>query len=212
MTCERYWREGVVLVERGLPDPHRAGCTDCRQAHDSRDELVRALPEIGAGYTGDPHWQANVWRRIEREHAPRLTRWRWGLGGALAIACAILLWLGRQDHRPRLELIEQTVAMRSKTHTIGEGVRVMVEEGDEIRIYRDERLELQCPTDPLGPGCTRDARGLVLEMFYELPGVYEVIVARAGIAGLSGVLDHDVATFQLANDSHLKRYKAWSVR
>ena len=28
MTCERYWRDGVVLVERGLDDPHRDGCGD----------------------------------------------------------------------------------------------------------------------------------------------------------------------------------------
>ena len=64
MSCEHYWREGILLAERDEPDPHRETCVVCRREHQLRAELVRALPLVGAMAAGDPAWKARVWRRI----------------------------------------------------------------------------------------------------------------------------------------------------
>ncbi|TMQ05953.1 MAG: hypothetical protein E6J91_39235, partial [Deltaproteobacteria bacterium] len=97
MTCDHYWRDGILLVESGEPDPHRDTCVVCRREHQGREELVRALPLVGGTTTGDPNWEARVWSRIARLEPPRGPRW-WRLGGGLAAACAlVLMWwtLGR---------------------------------------------------------------------------------------------------------------------
>jgi hypothetical protein len=70
MTCQRYWQDGIVRAERGEHDPHRDRCDDCRRAHRLRDQIVRALPVIGATRAADPDWQARVWSRIAGERLP----------------------------------------------------------------------------------------------------------------------------------------------
>ena len=67
MRCEHYWREGILLVERGEPDPHRETCAVCRREHEIRAELVGAFPLVGPRSVGDPAWEARVWRRITRQ-------------------------------------------------------------------------------------------------------------------------------------------------
>ena len=89
MSCEHYWRDGILLTERGEPDPHDSTCVDCRRARGERDELVRALPRVGATSTGDPNWQARVWSRIAREETAKVRRSYW-LGGGVAAACAVV--------------------------------------------------------------------------------------------------------------------------
>ena len=66
----------------------------CARAHASRQELIDALPLIGAGATGDPHWQAKVWQRLRDERPRARRRWLWQLTGAFAAACVLALWLG----------------------------------------------------------------------------------------------------------------------
>jgi hypothetical protein len=100
MTCERYWREGILLVERGLADPHRDGCEDCTRAHASRQELIEALPLIGASDIGDPNWQAKVWQRIDGKRGHAMWRWRWQIAGALSAACIFALWIGLRSAPP----------------------------------------------------------------------------------------------------------------
>ena len=89
MSCERYWREGIVLVERGEPDSHRDGCADCRRQHMARQQLVRAIPLVGAMPDEDSNWQARVWRQIAREAIASAGRagirgWWWSLGAFAA--------------------------------------------------------------------------------------------------------------------------------
>ena len=93
MTCERYWQDGVLLVEQGQRDPHRDECADCRRAHTAREEMVRALPAVGASRTGDPGWQLKVWSRIARHEAQRARRSYWIGGGAAAVCAAAAVWL-----------------------------------------------------------------------------------------------------------------------
>lgn len=140
MSCERYWREGIVLVERGLDDPHRDGCEDCTRAHASRQELIEALPLIGTGSTGDPHWQAKVWQRIDGGRVRAPWRWRWQLSGALTVVCIVALWIGlvrgRPDERQRLDERSQIDERRRLDERQRLGERQRVEIIAEIEIMK----------------------------------------------------------------------------
>jgi hypothetical protein len=92
MTCDRYWRDGLALFERGEPDPHRATCLDCSRAHEARHQLVSALREVGVEAPSDPGWKLAVWRQIAREQ-PRRWQWLAWLFAAPALAAvAIVAW------------------------------------------------------------------------------------------------------------------------
>ena len=204
MTCERYWREGIVLVERGLDDPHRADCADCARAHASRQELLEALPLIGAGRTGDPRWQAQVWRRIDRERGAGWLRWRWPIVGVLAAACAVLLWIGRpgaRDGRPTFETFQDGVAMRGNSLVAGARLRVRVNATSQVWIYRGDRLVLQCPTP--AAACARDADGMTVEMILTTAGRYQAFAVDASAQQPSGSLDQDSAALESAGTSYV---------
>ncbi|HEY0476696.1 MAG TPA: hypothetical protein VGD37_04180 [Kofleriaceae bacterium] len=199
MTCERYWRDGIVLVERGLDDPHRDGCADCTLAHASRQELIDALPLIGADYPGDPDWQAKVWRRIDEQRRPAPVRWRWQLAGALAAACAIALWvgIGRErpgEARPAMAIIPGEVAMRSGSVTVGARLRVEVDETSEVWIYRGGHLVFRCRAREVAEGCTPDSDGMVAQFVLLVPGKYLAIAVKTPPSTLPhGELDDDRA-------------------
>jgi hypothetical protein len=185
MSCERYWRDGIVLVERGLDDPHRDGCEDCTRAHASRQELIETIPWIGASYTGDPDWQAKVWRQIDEERAPAPWRWRWQLASVLTVACAFALWIsfgrvrpdGRVvpdlartgDAQPQFQIVHQGVAMRSKappdvrvlSAVVDDHLRFTVSEASDVWIYRAGRLVLQCPAPRSGQASSHVSDGCV---------------------------------------------------
>lgn len=212
MTCDHYWREGILLDERGERDPHRETCDDCRRAHRERDLLVRALPEVGATSAGDPDWQSQVWRRIARQETSRARRSYW-LGGALAAAgvlAAIGLYLTRQDpsaprlvesaerpagsgERPRIEIVSSQAVMRSTSARVGDRVRISVRPGCEVRIYRAERLVLRCPAWQTSPGCTPDAAGLVADAALTTAGDYQLVTITSATVDPAGALDRDLA-------------------
>jgi hypothetical protein len=64
VSCNRYWKEGIFLVEADRPDPHRDTCPACQEAHRLRNEIVVALSQLGANIMGDRDWSARVWERI----------------------------------------------------------------------------------------------------------------------------------------------------
>ena len=184
MTCDRYWREGIVLVERGLADLHREGCSACQRAHAARNEIVAALPFVGPP-TGDATWQARVWQQIAREeqrgHAPR----SWVLGGAIAAACVVVVllfalkpWSGSQGDAAYVTTVmveKGPIAMRGDAQ-IGDIVRTLVSPTDEVRIYRGSELVFRCSRLLAKPACTQDARGSVASYTLEAAGEYKVIV------------------------------------
>lgn len=205
MTCDRYWREGIVLVERGQDDPHREGCADCRRAHTSRQELIDALPLVGGGSTGDPRWQAHVWQRIDAEQRGARRRWVWPLLGVVATACMLVLWIGRNPFgaamaRPQVEIVPVGDAMRSLPTSVGslqasvgDHVRVSVGEASEVWIYRGEQLALRCAVHAAAPGCTPDRHGMVAEMTLDLPGMYHVLIVDVPVLPPTGAYDADRA-------------------
>jgi len=200
MTCERYWREGILLVERGVGDPHRDGCADCTRAHASRRELVEALPLIGGSYTGDPRWQANVWRRIDAEGAREPWRWRWPLDGVLIVACVFALWIGLGRHRhadvpPQFAIDRLDVAMRSISGDadahVDDLLRVTLGATTEVWIYRDGDLELRCHAGQVSDGCEPSPDGKSLEVVLSTTGVYHALAIDAPAASPGGRLDDD---------------------
>jgi len=209
MSCERYWREGIVLVEHGLPDAHRDRCEDCTRAHASRQELIDALPLIGAGVAGDPHWQAKVWQRLGDRQGGAPRRWYWQIAGALAIACIVALWI-RLDHRrpgggaTEIEIVERGVAMRSRAGDmdaraahVDDQLRLTVRETADVWIYRADRLVLACRARTPSTGCAPGAHGMVVELRLVAPVTYEVFVVEApGALVPPGVLDEARATLE----------------
>lgn len=226
MICERYWREGIVLVERGLDDPHRDGCADCTHAHASRQELIEALPMIGAGSTGDTNWQANVWRCIDRARAPApwRWRWRWQLAGVFTAACVVALWIGLGrtrpgDGRPQIVIIAGSGPMRSRSAVVGDHLRVavgetavvgdhlhvMVGETSDVWIYRADRLVLQCHARQVSESCAPDSEGMIVKMLLAIAGTYQVIVVEAPPKLPGGGLDGDRAALESAGIRYAER-------
>lgn len=200
MSCEHYWRDGVLLVERGEPDPHRETCIECQRAHEARDQLVRALPGVGGAATGAPDWQMRVWSRIAREEGSRARRSYWIGGGLVAAAAIACIWFARagddivaRKARPQIEIVPGKLAMRSTSARVGDRVRISVDRGQEVRVYRAERLVLRCPARATSPGCASDAQGLVAEAELATAGDYQLVVIPAATAGPVGTLDRDLA-------------------
>ena len=209
-TCERYWREGILLDERGERDPHRETCDDCRRAHRERELLIRALPEVGAASLGDPDWQSHVWQRIAREETSRARRSYW-LGGALAAAgvlAAIALYLARDTpagwiagdaerpadpRRPRIEIVSSRDAIRGRSARVGDRVRISVRPGCEVRVYRADHLVLRCPAWQTSPGCMPGATGLVAEAPLTTAGEYQLVTITSATVDPAGALDRDLA-------------------
>jgi len=198
MTCEHYWRDGILLVERGEPDPHRDTCDVCCREHKAREDLIRALPLVGGTTVGDPNWEARVWSRIARLEPPRANRW-WHHGGGFAIAFAIvLMWwtLVRreqpEERRPRIEVVPGEVAMRSTSPRVGDRVRIAVKPTDEVRIYRADHLMLRCTARSTGGGCVSDARGMVAEALLARAGDYQLVIITSATAEPVGKLDGDL--------------------
>ena len=217
MTCEHYWREGILLDERGERDPHRDTCEDCQRAHRERDALIRVLPVVGTASAGDPDWQSGVWQRIARQEASRARRSYW-FGGALAAAgllAAIGLYLTRQGSRspglvagdvhgtgarPRIEIVPSPTPIRAlpsagtpSSAQVGDRVRISVLPGCEVRIYRADRLVLRCPAWHSSPGCMLDAVGLVADAALTTAGEYQLVTITSVVVDPAGALDRDLA-------------------
>lgn len=217
MRCERYWREGVLLVEQGRPDPHRDECLDCRREHEARGELVRAFRSVGAR-DGDPRWQARVWQKIAEERRPWWTSPWLGWGTALAAAGVLALVvttqglfhrdqddLGDGGARPRIEIVSTEIAMRSTSAGIGDRVKIWVHAWQEVRIYRAERLLLRCTAAATAPGCTSTEGGVLADHVFTLPGDYQLVIIPTGIAEPAGSLDRDLAAITAGGGTYQLR-------
>jgi hypothetical protein len=214
MRCERYWREGVLLVEQGRPDPHRDDCLDCRREHEARGELVRAFELVGAR-GGDPRWQSRVWWQIANMESRSRPWVPWVT--AFAAAAALVLFVSTQgllhrdggdaarDVRPRFDIVPSEVAMRSTSAGIGDHVRLWAGRRQEARIYRAEKLLLRCtPGGTATPGCTRDDDGLLAEHVLRLPGDYQLVIVAVGDRPVepAGSFDGDLAAILRAGATY----------
>lgn len=212
MNCERYWQDGILQVERGVYDPHRDTCDDCRAEHRAREQIVRAMPRVGARASA-PDWQLKVWSQIASEQTRRARR-SYAIGGALVAACAIaMIWLfairpggnvAAHDPSPRpwLEIVSGRIAMRSTSAHVGDRVRIAVRPGGEVRLYRANRLVLRCPAWRRAPGCVPDMLGLVADAELATAGDYQIVVIPLVTAEPTGSLDGDLAAVVVAGGEY----------
>jgi hypothetical protein len=199
MSCDVYWRVGILREERGEPDPHREGCADCQREHRARDEIVRALPFLADHENGDSDWETRVWARIARQEEVR-PHVRWFVGSLVATAAVLLLasWAilrAREvprDDAPVIEVTSGSLRVRamhpgsaSSTATVGDLVTITVKPGDAVRIYHDGALVLACPPGTTSGGCVSDVRGLTAEARLEVPGAYALVVITQALAPAS---------------------------
>jgi len=214
MSCERYWREGILLVERNAPDPHRATCDTCQREHSARDQLVRAMRLVVDVSDGDAQWKARVWTRIARFEPPS-SRWRrllhrvahgrrfrqrpwWQAGTAFALACAV--WLILRDHRgltvdghTYVEVLSSgSAAERTTLPHVGDRIQITVRAGDEIRVYRADRLVLRCSAQAVAAGCTAAADRTVAQLTIAAPGGYQLVVITPPTAPPAGSIELDL--------------------
>ena len=208
MRCEHYWRDGILLVERGRSDPHRDDCLECRREHEARASLVRALQQVGAG-GGDPRWQARVWKQIEQERARASARPRWvPWASAFAVACVlvVIVQAGGLFHRERegdgagiaiaaappvvnVAPAEHRRTLRADTAgskrlmpaSIGDHAQAWAAPDQEVRIYRNEVLLARCAAGvPVSSACVHGGFGVVVDRILELPGKYQLVFAPVG--------------------------------
>lgn len=94
-TCDRFEREGVLRIERGLSlDAHFESCPDCEVARNKYESLLAALPSAQPDVNPAYGWQQRVLRAAAESDAARpgfsFSSWRkpfvWT---ALASACAV---------------------------------------------------------------------------------------------------------------------------
>lgn len=203
MTCGHYEREGRLLVEQGLPDPHRDACADCRRVHSAHENVVGALAEVAAHDTSDTAWQADVWRQIARDERAssgrRVLRMpRIAIAVAVTAALLIVWWVKRDPpshervviDRPRIEILSGATAMRSTSARVGDRVRVLVSHGDTVWIYRGDRLIARCPATP--GICTDDPDGSLAELELSVAGDYQIVIVTTTLIP-EGLLDRDLA-------------------
>lgn len=220
MRCDRYWRDGILLVEQGRPDPHRDTCLDCRREHEARNELVRALGDVSAREAGSTGWQQRVLGQIAREAAPPRRRWialpgalvATGAVAALAVGVFVLVPISRPDpgpDTPKIEMVAGRIARRAQQPSVDDAVKVTVRASQEIWIYRDDKLQLRCAasttSDAQRTMCTRDGDHLVMQYTFSLVGAYQlVIVLENGERPVlpTGGLDRDVAALTSAGGAY----------
>jgi hypothetical protein len=197
MSCERYWCEGILLVERGERDPHRDTCVACRREHKARGELIQALPLVAATSTGDPQWEARVWSRIARLE-PSRTRHRWRVAGlATAFTAILLCWaIGQRDPSDEvcrhIEVAPYENSLRSSLPDDENRVRSAIKRRDEMRIYRADRLVVRCLAGSTDGDCDSDARDMLVEVLFAVPGEYRVVIITFATAEPIGGLVRDL--------------------
>lgn len=170
------------------------------------EDLLASLPSGDS----DQSWQDEVFRAaaaLARSPRPwwRTTAFRWAMGGAIATAAAVAVWL-LIPRAPALEIaVRHTSTTRSADRAgavgrasdeavIGDQLVVTARprEAGDLRVYRSGRtLVARCPNDPR---CRSGAHGeLTIEIPLDAPVPYQVIlVDGANIAPSEGATDVNV--------------------
>jgi hypothetical protein len=128
----------------------------------------------------------------------------------LAVACAVLLWIGVGRHRvadagPLIEIVSGAKPKRSTDPHVGDRLKVTVGKTSEVWIYRAGDLLLRCGPGDKSEGCTPDAEGMIVETPLSIRGEYVVLVIDRPVAPPVGKLDADLAALERAKIAPLRR-------
>lgn len=185
-SCDRFEREGLLLLERELPlDGHFESCPDCRASRAAHERLRRGLGVLGAGAVPRADWQGKVWRRIDERRRP--SRWLVPAAlaaAALAAAALVVLGVALRPEGARPASLEVAVAAGDGATRRGE----QAHPGDlltvrattagarhaELRIYFHEtRILVRCSSRP---PCRRDGDEIRAELTLEAIGSYQTLL------------------------------------
>lgn len=194
MSCERYWKKGIELVERGEPDPHRETCEDCQREHLQRAELIGLFPLIVDEHVkSDPNWQARVWRQVA--HARERKRhgiWFFGSAFVSTLVLVLLWWLPGPPSAvmpmamSRIEVQRRGSPTRSAaagdSFALGDFIYVHVNPGEEVRLYRNGEMLQQCSLPGRQANCVPDGHGISLEAHLTFPVRYQIMTIERGTA------------------------------
>jgi hypothetical protein len=148
MSCDRFEREFILCLERGLPLPeHAESCVDCIAARKRYAALTEAIGRAGSGLEPPADWQARVWAKVARDERPRRKTAAWLFGGIttafVAMAIALLLWLRPGALSVNIEVRHGEQTMRGSAVRPGDHLILHARAGRaahaELRIYRNER-------------------------------------------------------------------------
>lgn len=159
--------------------------------------IEAALAGLGAEHEPPVGWEARV---LAATAAPTPRRWWWWLGAPLVAAIALLLWLvprGASAHLAYTMTAEAgdrgpTRGETGSTAHIGETLHLTASSRGghrELRLYRNDRLEVRCPTDP----ACRGTDGAEIKLLRS--GTYKLVALAANepIPEPGGSFDIDLA-------------------
>lgn len=148
--------------------------------HAELHALLTSLPE-GAP---DDAWQHAILKQVQAAPpaAPAPPWWRrswipWTLGGGLAAAATLAIWLLARPTRPELE-ITTVSRLDKRSQEVAVGDRLVVDARPsgtaDLRVFRSSgELVARCPG---GPACTGSGSELRIELVLDTPGRYHVIL------------------------------------
>lgn len=203
MSCDRFEREGLALLEAGqaLPE-HFTHCPDCLAARERYRELGSALREAGAELEPAGDWQARVWARVRQREAVREKPGRrFGLlwlpalaAAGLTAALALPSWL-RPKPGLTLEVAPAGAVRRGGEAHPGDRLQLRAHLGEaafaELRLYRnDHELVLACADEP---PCERHGDRLEAQLPLPAVGRYQTLLIFSGspLPALPGSYDGD---------------------
>jgi len=204
-ACDRFEREGLLLLEQGKPlGPHFDTCQDCRAAGRAYQALVSGIAAPGPPAEPTPAWRARVWERIE---ADRHAGWhRWLAGGpirvlaplaAIGVVVAAVVWLAGEPGEVSLRstVVAQGVGVRGEDAHPGDRLQLRAQTGGsmhaELRLYLNStRLVLSCG---LAPPCRVSGDVIQADFVLESVGEYQAVlfVSEQPLPPPTGNLDED---------------------
>jgi hypothetical protein len=184
--CDRFEREGLLQLERGLPlDDHHATCADCGAARALYERLRSRLGPSAAPLEPPAGWREAVWAAVSKEKAgptKEVPRRRWLMPAALTAAAAVVvaIWPRGGVDAPGLEVmvLSGTVSRRSLQAQPGDTLTLRARPGGrpqaELRVYfNDKRLVLRCST---AAPCERTRDALLARLVVGERGAYQTLL------------------------------------
>lgn len=210
--CERLEREGLAVLDGDSPvegdggggfEAHLAGCARCQEQLARYRRLTGALREVSGAAKRRPDHVARVLARAPQVPSPPRHNKMTAMPILALVAGVALLWWLRRDPDPparfAMEIVEERGAVMRGDAQLGATLRVTLQPGAALWIYRNDReLLLTCPKD-----CRRDGGKLVGELALDAVGSYQVVwLSTDQLPAPGGALTGDLKAAAAAGARH----------